>query len=55
MTYDIKCYQLAEAFLSEKMEGKAAATPKDMDILAQRIQQAVEDFIEYELAEEEKP
>lgn len=51
-TYDIKCYQLAELFLAEKIPDKVVATPRDMDLLAQRIQQAIEDYIKFELEDE---
>jgi hypothetical protein len=42
-TYDTKCYELAEAFLSDEPE---IDTEKNRDLLAKDIQQAIEDFIE---------
>jgi hypothetical protein len=38
VTYDQKCYDLAEAFLPEH--------PKLREALAERIQETIEDFIE---------
>jgi hypothetical protein len=42
-TYDNKCYELAEAFLSDEPE---IDTAKNRDQLAKDIQQVIEDFIE---------
>jgi hypothetical protein len=43
-TYDPKCYELAEEFLSDEPE---LNTEKHRDLLAKDIQQAIEDFISY--------
>lgn len=43
-TYDQKCYDLAEAFLSDEPH---LNTEKYRDLLAKEIQQAIEDFIEF--------
>jgi hypothetical protein len=42
-TYDTKCYELAEAFLSDE---PGLDTGKNIDQLAKDIQQVIEDFIE---------
>jgi len=47
--YDSKCYDLAEAFLSDEPE---VNTAENRHVLAQLIQQAIEDFIE--IAKEKK-
>lgn len=41
MSYDQKCYDLAEVFLSDYPEKN---TPENRNQLAQDIQQAIEDF-----------
>jgi len=41
--YDEKCYDLAEAFLSDHIE---INTPQNRNNLAAAIQQVIEDFIE---------
>ena len=46
MTYDEKCYDLAESFLSE-VPLAGFADERQCEKLAQVIQQAIEDFIEY--------
>jgi hypothetical protein len=43
MTYDQKCYDLAEAFLLDEPQ---LSTSADRDALAQAIQSAIEDWIE---------
>jgi len=52
MSYDEKCYALAESFLSDEhlpdIEGKS-------DRLAQQIQNVIETFIKYELDNYEPP
>jgi len=44
MSYDSECYQLAEHFLAEEPH-----LTGDTDALAQRIQDTVELFLEFEL------
>lgn len=51
MTYDQKCYDLAEAFLSDEPN---ADTSEHRHVLAQRIQSAIEDYLA-ELTEAEYP
>jgi hypothetical protein len=45
MSYDLKCYQLSEAFLSDHPE---IDTPNNRDSLAQQIQDVIEEFIDME-------
>ena len=52
MSYDQKCFDLAEAFLSDEPH---LATAKRTNELAQIIQSAIEDFITYEQANYEPP
>lgn len=51
MTFDSKCFELAEHFLSDE---PALNTPAAQTTLAQAIQQAVEDEIEFMKAMMEK-
>lgn len=44
MSYDAKCYELAEAFLAEELADEA-----DIDALAQAIQDTIEHWIASEL------
>lgn len=44
-SYDPKCYDLAEAFLSDE---PTLNTSQNRDQLASDIQQAIEDFLELE-------
>jgi hypothetical protein len=44
-TYDPKCYELAGEFLSDSTDKN---TEQNRDLLAKYIQEAIEDFIEYE-------
>lgn len=45
MSYDTKCYDLAESFLSDEPEKNTEA---NRSILAQRIQDAIEMYMSYE-------
>jgi hypothetical protein len=44
MSYDTRCYELAEAFLTDTPD---INNEKNRDELAQRIQQTAEDWIQY--------
>lgn len=46
MSYDAKCHALAEVFLSDFSIIGAGSRAKMEDELAQRIQDAIEDFLE---------
>ncbi len=46
MTYDPKCWDVADAFLADEPR---LATPEHTDKLAQRLQDTIEGYIEYEL------
>jgi hypothetical protein len=45
MSHDVKCYELAEAFLSEE---PSINSPANCSKLADQIQGVIEDFIESE-------
>ncbi len=45
MSYDIKCYDLAEAFLKDEHVDEE----ETIGVLAQIIQDAIEDFIRFEV------
>jgi hypothetical protein len=49
MSYDQKCLDLAEAFLSDEMNPTNPRFSKLAGQLAQHIQDAIEDFIEMEV------
>lgn len=48
MSYDRKCYELADDFLDDYPEIKS---PQNLDGLAQEIQDAIENFIEGKTSE----
>jgi len=48
VSYDTKCYELAVQFLTDE----GWTTDKDIDVLAQCIQDAIEDWITGRAAEE---
>lgn len=52
MTYDTKCFDLAEAFLEDQPH---LATEKRTDRLAARIQEAIEEWIAHEQSNYEPP
>lgn len=48
-TYDTKCYELAQVFLSDEAIASTAERDRLADLLAKDIQTAIEDFMEYSI------
>lgn len=48
MTYDEKCYTLATQFLSDELAADHPRFAEMADRLAQQIQGAIEDFMQYD-------
>lgn len=51
MAYDARCHELATYFLNDEPD----ATEDDADVLAQHIQDAIEDWLNYDLKDRHRP
>jgi hypothetical protein len=46
MTYDTKCYELAEYFIKDAVEPGEEVLKKDIEDLAKAIQMAIEEWLQ---------